>query len=184
MGKRPLPHIRRTARLSTVQEQDTTARQIQTMDEKLEHKFIHFETDHLLSKWGFADGELLADFLRKNGYNQLDEASEEWYQFARRVLCEVVECFVCPQIRNAIKPYRVLTSHNPIRVYEVDGRHITDYATPPTLQPLTVSVPKKVILETAVHLYAARFTPTGEIVSYMVRSEWGTAVALQHGWDT
>jgi len=100
------------------------------------------------------------------------------------VLCEVVEGFVCPEINNAIKPYRMLTSHNPIRVYEVDGRHLTDWAEPPTLQPFTVSVPKGTILETAVHLYAARFTSTGEIVSYMVRSEWGTAVAQQHGWDT
>ena len=144
---------------------------------------IEFETDHLLSKWGFADGTSLDELLRDNGYAHLDEASEEWYEFSRRVLCEVVEMFVCTQIRNASKPYRMLTSHNPIRIYEVDGRHITDWPEPPTLQPLTVAVPKDLILETAVHLYATRFTDTGELVSHMVRSEWGTAVAQQHGWD-
>ena len=146
-------------------------------------KTIVFDTDHLLSKWGFQDGEQLDDFLRENGVGRLDPASEEWYQFSRRVLCEVVECLVCPQIENAIKPYRMLTSHNPIRVYEVDGRHVSDWETPPTLQPLTVSVPKQMILDTAVHLYGDRFTPTGELVSYMVRSEWATAVTQQHGWE-
>ena len=144
---------------------------------------IEFETDHLLSKWGFADGTLLDELLRKNGYDHLDEESDEWTEFSRRVLCEVVELLVCTQIHSAIKPYRMLTSHNPIRVYEVDGRHITDWPEPPTLQPLTVAVPKEVILATAVHLYATRFTDTGEIVSYMVRSEWATAVAQQLGWD-
>ncbi len=144
---------------------------------------IEFETDHLLSKWGFADGELLDNLLRENGYAHLDIASDEWTEFSRRVLCEVVELFVCTQIHSAIKPYRMLTSHNPIRVYEVDGRHVTDWPEPPTLQPLTVAVPKTVILETAVHLYATRFTDAGEIVSYMVRSEWATAVAAQQGWN-
>ncbi|WP_420643053.1 hypothetical protein [Candidatus Leptofilum sp.] len=144
---------------------------------------IFFESDHLLSKWGFADGTLLDNLLRQNGYGHMAESNDEWYEFSRRVLCEVVEMFVCTKIHNGIKPYRMATSHNPIRVYEVDGRHVTDYADPPILQPLTVSVPKEVILETAVHLYAARFTPSGEIVSHMVRSEWATAVATQHGWD-
>ena len=149
----------------------------------LSNETIEFETDHLLSKWGFADGTLLDELLRENGYTHLDEASEEWYEFSRRALCEVVELFVCTQIRNAIKPYRMLTSHNPIRVYEVDGRHVSDWPEPPTLQPFTVAVPKDVILETAVHLYATRFTDTGKLVSYMERSEWGTAVAQQHGWE-
>lgn len=154
------------------------------MDETSDSESIYFDTDHLLSKWGFADGELLENFLHQHGYDQLGEESDEFYAFSRRVLCEVVECFVCPKINNAIKPYRVLTSHNPIRVYEVDGRHVTDWEELQTLQPLTVSVSKEMILATAVHLYAARFTPAGEIVSYMVRSEWATAVAQQHGWDT
>lgn len=153
------------------------------MKQSLTPEQISFETDHLLSKWGFADGELLDDFLRQSGFDQMDEASEEWYHFSRRVLCEVVELFVCPQIRNAIKPYRVLSSHNPIRVYEVNGRHVTDWPEPPTLQPLEVAVPKKAIYETAVHLYTTRFTDTGELVSYMERTGWATAVAQQRGWD-
>ena len=99
------------------------------------------------------------------------------------VLCEVVELFVCTQIDAAIKPYRTHTTHNPIRVYEVNGRHVTDYATLPTLHPLTVAVPKDAILETAVHLYATRFSETGELVSFTERSEWVTAVAQQRGWE-
>ncbi|MCA9919690.1 MAG: hypothetical protein KC445_17150 [Anaerolineales bacterium] len=153
------------------------------MNKKDTPKLITFETDHLHSKWGFADGTLLDALLRKNGYGHLDEDSDEWTEFSRRVLCEVVELFVCPQIHNAIKPYRMLTSHNPIRVYEVDGRHVSDWPEPPTLQPLTVAVPKKAIYETAVRLYATRFTDTGELVSYMERSGWATAVAQQRGWE-
>ncbi|WP_420631950.1 hypothetical protein [Candidatus Leptofilum sp.] len=153
------------------------------MNQQLSGENIFFETDHLLSKWGFADGTLLDDLLRQNGYDHVAESSEEWYEFSRRVLCEVVEIFVCTKIHNAIKPYRMATSHNPIRIYEVDGRHVSEWEELPTLQPLTIFVPKDVILETAVHLYATRFTDTDEIVSYMVRSEWATAVANQHGWD-
>ncbi|MEZ4381141.1 MAG: hypothetical protein R3A79_07320 [Nannocystaceae bacterium] len=142
-----------------------------------------FETDHLLSKWGFADGELLGDLLRVRGYDQLDEESEAWRHFSLRVLCEVVEMYVCTKIENAIKPYRMLTSHNPIRVYEVDGRHITEWTTPPILRPLCVAVPEDVILGTAARLYAARLSDKGEVVSYMVRSEQGAAVARRHGWE-
>ena len=147
-------------------------------------KTIQFETDHLLTKWGFADGELLEDFLRGNGYDHIAAGSDEWYHFTRRVLCEVVECFVCPQIEQAIKPYRMLTSHNPMRIYEVNGRHISDFAEPPTLLPYTISVAKEDILATAAALYATRFTPAGEIVTYTVHSERATAVAQQHNWDT
>lgn len=153
------------------------------MDKEFDIEMIDFETDHLLGKWGFQDGELLEDFLRENGYDHINRESEEWYHFSRRVLCEVVECFVCINLHNTIKPYRVLTSHNPIRVYEVDGRHVTDWEKAPTLRPYTIAVPKETILTTAVHLYAARFTHTGEIISYMVKSEWATAVAQQHDWD-
>ena len=153
------------------------------MAETANNQSISFETDHLLSKYGFADGELLADFLRENGYDHLDEESDEWNTFSRRVLCEVVECFVCPHIENRIKPYRMLTSHNPIRIYEVDGRHLSDWNAAPQLQPFTISVAKEAILATAASLYATRCNDSGEITSYMVRSEQATAVAQQHGWD-
>ncbi|MBK7896579.1 MAG: hypothetical protein IPJ90_17215 [Anaerolineaceae bacterium] len=35
------------------------------------NQLFHFETDHLLSKWGFADGTLLDNFLHHNGYAHL-----------------------------------------------------------------------------------------------------------------
>ena len=54
------------------------------MNENGSETLFTFETDHLLSKWGFADGALLDDFLRENGYGHLDETSDEWYEFARR----------------------------------------------------------------------------------------------------
>ena len=144
---------------------------------------VDFETDHLLTKWGFQDGEFLDDFLRINGYGHLDVDSDDWFHFSRRVLCEVVECFVCTQIQNEIKPYRVLSSHNPIRVYEVDGRHLADWKEEPTLQPYTVSVPKKTILETAVKLYKERRTRTGKIVEYTCYSQDAIFVSQEQGWD-
>jgi hypothetical protein len=81
-------------------------------------EYLEFVTEHLLSKWGFQDGEMLDDIFPDT------EAGD--YEFSRWVLCEVVEFYVCPKIKSGIKPYRMQTSHNPIRIYEVDGTHVSD----------------------------------------------------------
>ncbi|MDX1489413.1 MAG: hypothetical protein R3268_14480, partial [Acidiferrobacterales bacterium] len=123
------------------------------------------------------------DFLRSKGYDDLAVDSDEWFHFTRRVLCEVVECFVCTSIENQIKPYRTLTSHNPIRVYEVDGRHLTNWKEQPTLRPSTVLIPEQTILQTAARLYAERHTGRGEIVEYLYPSQHAIRVSRAQGWD-
>lgn len=141
------------------------------MKDRPEADVIVFSTEHLLTKWGFADGELLDNFLRENGYGQMDKESEDWYQFSRRVLCEVVERQVIPRIENNVSPYRMAGSHNPSRVWEADGIHMSDWQDQtPTLRPSCLEIEKKVVLEIAAEIYQSRTDSDGQPVSYMVRT--------------
>jgi hypothetical protein len=143
---------------------------------------IVFDTDHLLTKWGFADGLLLEHFLLENGFGHMDQETDEWYEFSRRVLCEVVERFVLPEIENDIKPYRVSSSHNPIRLYEVDGCHMSDIVDSSILRPREVQVSKSTVLETATLLYQKRFDEEGKIRSYLSRSAEATMLFKTRSW--
>jgi len=134
---------------------------------------LKFDTDHLLSKWGFQDGEMLNEYFPGE--------DEEQYQFSRWVLCEVVEYYVCSQIENEIKPYRVATSHNPIRVYEVEGVHVSDLAEPPNLQPLEVSLRLVEIFETA--RYLSELPNSGVDMSYLRRSPRCEKLFKERGWE-
>ncbi len=141
-----------------------------------EEPSIEFTADHLLSKWGFEDGEALVELLDSEGFNRWGGESENWWKFTRLVLCEAVERFVCPQIENAIKPYRMVTSHNPARVYEVDGCHMGDWTDPPILRPQEVSVPVRQILDLARQLQTEEPDP-------MKRSPETQAIFRDRGWD-
>lgn len=142
----------------------------------MSEEFIEFETGHLLSKWGFQDGEQLVELLDQAGLNRWSADSDEWWMFTRLVLCEVVERFVCPQIENDIKPYRMQTTHNPMRVYEVDGCHMSDWPAPPTLRPATVQVATRQILQVARDLQNEEHDLTE-------RSPQNKAVFLDQGWE-
>jgi hypothetical protein len=144
---------------------------------------ISFSTDHLLSKWGFSDGALLDELLRSEGYDHMDEDSDEWFEFARRVLCEVVERFVLPQIENEIKPYRVRGNHNPMRVYDVDGCHMGDWLQEPELRPGEIEVEKQVVLETAAQLYQSRFNEDGKPLEFLVRSPEAASIFQSRAWE-
>lgn len=146
-------------------------------------KKITFVTDHLLSKWGFYDGDLLGAFLRDSGFDALDEAGDAWDAFETAVLCEVVEIHVLPHIKTPIKPYRVFTSHNPIRVYEVNGIHVTDYEKPPQLAPDEVSVTEEAIVEIAHRLNQARLQLEDGILNPMQRSPQAQAIFDQNDWS-
>ena len=104
-------------------------------------KPFEFVTDHLLTKWGFQDGEMLDDLF-----------PDDDHEFVRWVLCEVVEYYVCSKIDNDVKPYRTKTSHNPVRVYEVDGVHEGDWTEPPRLTPFEIKVSPNEIFEMADYL--------------------------------
>jgi hypothetical protein len=149
---------------------------------------IEFESDHLLSKWGFDDGDLLIPVLKNGGFPEIDDDNDFWIHFNRLVLCEVVECFVCTQIDNQIKPYRCSTSHNPIRVYEIDGKHVSELklsASNLILQPFSVSVTESQILSTAQQLYEQKykFKDQNNDWSYMIPSDFAIRIRREYGWD-
>ena len=143
---------------------------------------ITFETDHLLGKWGFADGDYLEETLLVNGYQQSDPESDEWFEFVRRTLCEVVEIYVLPRIRNTIKPQRIVSSHNPIRVYEVDGQRVEDLPKDFLPEPHSVEVEQQLILEVASRVFEQRYNSDGTLTSYMVRSPEANQVFLANSW--
>ncbi len=148
--------------------------------------FIEFQSDHLLSKWGFADGDLLVPILKENGFPLIDTDDDFWFCFSRLVLCEVVERFVCTQIENQIKPYRCLTTHNPARVYEIDGTHISDISVDTLmLQPHEITVSHETILMTAQELYRVKddFRDGNGEWSYVIPSEFTKKVRAEKGWD-
>lgn len=112
--------------------------------------FIEFKGDHLLSKWGFSDGELLISILQKDGFPELETNNNFGIDFNSLVLCEIVECFVCTQIENGIQPYRCAISHNPIRVYEIDGQDMGEFSSVDLIFcPYSVSVRRDQIMSTA-----------------------------------
>ena len=148
--------------------------------------FIEFQSDHLLSKWGFDDGDLLVSLLKENGFPLIDSDDEFWDYFNRLVLCEVVEGFVCPQIENDIKPYRCLTSHNPMRVYEIEGKHVGNISKDEVkLEPEAIAVPYSKIIATAQCLYEQReqFKDSNGDWSYLIPSETVKQIRIQYGWE-
>ena len=67
-------------------------------------RIYNFYPEGLLSKWGFADGDLLD------------------YAFTREDLCDFVEKVIVPQITShKVETCRISTIHNPIRAKTVDG---------------------------------------------------------------
>ena len=146
---------------------------------------IDFQSDHLLSKWGFADGDLLIPILQSNGFPNINSDSDFWFFFNRLVLCEVVESLVCTRIENAIKPYRCSSTHNPIRIYEIDGHHVSDLpAKDLGLKPLAIAVETQQIIMTAKQLYRERtqFKDAQGEWNYLIPSETVKRIRKQQGW--
>ncbi|AFY39018.1 hypothetical protein Lepto7376_2758 [[Leptolyngbya] sp. PCC 7376] len=147
---------------------------------------IEFQSEHLLSKWGFDDGDLLIPTLKNNGFPNIDTDNDFWIFFNRLVLCEVVERFVCTQIENQIKPYRCLSSHNPIRIYEIDGHHVSNLPINDLiLRPWAIAVKKTQIIATAKQLYQERrqFKDSNGDWSYLISSEVAKITRVQQGWE-
>lgn len=145
-------------------------------------QYISFETDHLLAKHGFADGELLEELLLSNGYEAEAFSEEAWADFLRRTLCEVLELYVLPKIRNSIKPYRMMTSHNPMRIYELDGQRVEDLPAGLHLEPHSVEVDRQKVLDVAQSLFENRFDDQGEPLSYLIRSPRAQTVFKSKSW--
>lgn len=148
--------------------------------------FIELQSDHLLYKWGFDDGDILIPVLRDSGFPKIEEDNDFWVHFNSLVLCEIVECFVCTQIENSIRPYRCWTSHNPVRVYEVDGKHVSELPQDNLLLlPHSVTVTSERIVSVAKRLYDRRheFKDEKGDWNYMIPSDFAMRVRREQGWD-
>ena len=107
-------------------------------------KKLRFYSEQLLYKWGFKDGALIEDWLTDN-YTILDlEENLKWSpilfkgdeklfnqisEYSEELLLAIVDKFLIPKIQkhHVIKVQKTLTSHNPIRIIEFDGREIDNF---------------------------------------------------------
>jgi hypothetical protein len=164
---------------------------------------MEFVTDNLTHKWGFHDGEQLEPLLCEAGYpvtryqecpicnlsGELCDECVKWQDFTQLVLCECIERFVCTQIKNSIRPYRMVTSHNPIRVYEIDGVHLSDIPERElslAIEPHTIQVADSELLSTAAEIHAdlQRYLDKEGKVDILCASEIALQIRKQFGWDT
>lgn len=105
---------------------------------------IRFESECLVSKWGFGDGDMFDDFLFDHGFD---------IKIFKTVLAEVVIRHVIPALdQKEIELINVedwnWTNHNPIRARRVNGIEVDDYGKRPnpTLTPEFIDVEEEAIL--------------------------------------
>lgn len=103
---------------------------------------MKFNTNGLLSKWGFMDGDILEDFmfdsdLCDNDINQ-----------SHKSLIKVVVDHVIPKLDQEVELSQISTIHNPIRAKSVDGKNVNWYRDDgDILTPSVVEVSDDVIIE-------------------------------------
>ena len=76
----------------------------------------------LLSKWGFGDGDVLAQWW-------WDVYDEEPPKNDHDLLYALVTQYLLPVLRkegNDVLVYRIHTNHNPVRAEYINGRHLAD----------------------------------------------------------
>ena len=76
----------------------------------------------LLSKWGFGDGDVLAQWW-------WDVYDEEPSKNDHDLLYALVTQYLLPALRkegNDVQVYRIHTNHNPVRAEYLNGRHLQD----------------------------------------------------------
>lgn len=76
----------------------------------------------LLSKWGFGDGDVLAQWW-------WDVYDEEPPKNDHDLLYALVTQYLLPALRkegNDVQVYRIHTNHNPVRAEYLNGRHLQD----------------------------------------------------------
>ena len=88
------------------------------------------DTDNLLSKFGFGDGELFIPIKNTCYVNTYEyEDSLEQGRIGFRIcdsesIIKIVKNFIIPNIINKIEYETISTIHNPIRVTTIDGNPI------------------------------------------------------------
>jgi hypothetical protein len=112
---------------------------------------MKFITKHLLSKWGFEDGDMIANFLEAHGFENYNDYGINSHKLLKKILLK----YVIPKIKNKLEGFStgLETIHNPMRVCYVDGIEVNDidmaqYAKI-TLEPEYVDVPDEIVLEEA-----------------------------------
>jgi hypothetical protein len=110
---------------------------------------VTFVSDGLLSKWGFADGDLLLEFMNANGFDVAEHSHGD-------LLVAAVERFVLPYLEQRVEVEVVSSMHNPIRAVRVDGVAV-DPLQPESnkvrLRPAEVHVSRDVLVELAQELF-------------------------------
>ena len=104
---------------------------------------MRFNTDGLLSKWGFSDGDVLSDLLYDNNLGGVDEHA---------VLQKVVTDHIVPNLKQNIELEFIHTIHNPMRASTVNGKSVDWY----NLDTSNIITPETVIVEDSVILDIAR----------------------------
>jgi hypothetical protein len=104
--------------------------------------FVRLHSSGLLSKWGFSDGDLLADCLQG-----LSPSTQ------REVLRRLVRRFLLPALARTheIEVYEIGSHHNPIRASIVDGHSVDDGNRDEDIEltPSYVDVPIEAVLAIA-----------------------------------
>jgi len=86
---------------------------------------VYLDSDSLLSKYGFGDGDMLDDIV----WDWWDARNSEWGSsppFTQHaVLVAVVKRHLLPALPEQVDTFAIGTCHNPIRVDKVNGERIS-----------------------------------------------------------
>lgn len=115
---------------------------------------IILEARDLFDKWGFGDGDMLADLLEDHGIDPYIGEKRHDKTYARiqwsleaRLLMRLVELYLLPVLPVQLSPRFFDSHHNPVRVNEWAGRfgdHI-----PAELRDIKVSISDEFVLHAA-----------------------------------
>jgi hypothetical protein len=119
------------------------------MNDTTPEQGLSLHANDLLSKWGFADGDLIYNFWEDT---HPDESIPEIYSHS--VLIELVRAHLLPALAeqgHSFIHHEISTIHNPIRLYELDGKGVDWFDHKDTakhgVSDLNVYVPYDVVMD-------------------------------------
>ena len=103
----------------------------------------------LLSKWGFCDGDIMEEFATDHSIDL--PYTEFGFSISHRILIEVVEKHLLPQLHQQVVIVTINCIHNPIRASTVDGKDVehlwTNNKCPiDIITPASVDIPDETLL--------------------------------------
>lgn len=99
----------------------------------------------LCSKWGFNDGDIPEHVMAWCAENGVEPQVVDWHEVLRALVHE----HLLPALaeHHEVEVFHVVTNHNPIRAYRIDGQDIDARSGPaPWLTPDRVTVPADVVI--------------------------------------